>query len=143
MRWLQPGSGVAHQYRLLDTLLDTQVFESYADKRITNIPLRALPPHTLIVAISPLLDQRARAAIQDLARFDTIAVDVSADCFAQPSTDRAGRLASRVWTLERVARRQQLRHAGVPVIEWRPDESIEPVIDTLDRWHRRMSMKRA
>jgi len=80
---------------------------------------------------------------RDLARFDTIAFDLSASFFAQPLTDRAGRLASRVWTLERTARRQQLRHAAVPVIEWRPDEPIEPVIDTLERWHRRMKAKRA
>ena len=143
MRWLPPASGPTHQYRLLDTLLDTQVFESYADKRLANIPVRALPPHALVIVISPLLDERARAAIQDLARFDSIAVDVSANCFAHPLPDRAGRLAARVWSLERAARRQRLRDAAVPVIEWRPDEPIEPVIDQLERWHRRMGTKRA
>ena len=59
LRWFLPGSGLIQRYRIIDALLDTEVFENYAWKDIDVIPPRTLPPQALVVALTPLLDPRA------------------------------------------------------------------------------------
>jgi uncharacterized protein (DUF58 family) len=79
VRWLQPGTGQAMLYRLLDTLMETQIFATVGWRGIRHLPSRTLPPKALIVALTPLLDDRGVAALFDLlARgYDLAIVDVS------------------------------------------------------------------
>ncbi len=79
VRWLQPGMGQAMLYRLLDTLMETQIFATVGWRGIRHLPLRTLPPKALIVALTPLVDERAVTALFDLlARgYDLAIVDVS------------------------------------------------------------------
>jgi uncharacterized protein (DUF58 family) len=79
VRWLQPGMGQAMLYRLLDTLMETQIFATVGWRGIRHLPLRTLPPKALIVALTPLIDERAVTALFDLlARgYDLAIVDVS------------------------------------------------------------------
>jgi uncharacterized protein (DUF58 family) len=79
VRWLQPGMGQAMLYRLLDTLMETQIFATVGWRGIRHLPVRTLPPKALIIALTPLLDERAVAALFDLlARgYDLAIVDVS------------------------------------------------------------------
>src|SRR6266496_1274167 len=57
VRWLQPGTGQAMLYRLLDTLMETQIFATVGWRGIRHLPSRTLPPKALIVALTPLLDE--------------------------------------------------------------------------------------
>src|SRR5262245_42030489 len=79
VRWLQPGTGQAMLYRLLDTLMETQIFATVGWRGIRHLPSRTLPPKALIVALTPLLDERGVTALFDLlARgYDLAIVDVS------------------------------------------------------------------
>jgi uncharacterized protein (DUF58 family) len=79
VRWLQPGMGQAMLYRLLDTLMETQIFATVGWRGIRHLPVRTLPPKALIIALTPLLDERAVTALFDLlARgYDLAIVDVS------------------------------------------------------------------
>ncbi len=79
VRWLQPGTGQAMLYRLLDTLMETQIFATVGWRGIRHLPSRTLPPKALIVALTPLLDERAVAALFDLLSrgYDLAIVDVS------------------------------------------------------------------
>ncbi len=79
VRWLQPGTGQAMLYRLLDTLMETQIFATVGWRGIRHLPSRTLPPKALIVAVTPLLDERGVTALFDLlARgYDLAIVDVS------------------------------------------------------------------
>src|SRR5205807_1049530 len=54
LRWLQPGSGIGQLYRIVDALLDTEIWLNYAWKGIDIVPPRTLPPHSLVVAVGPL-----------------------------------------------------------------------------------------
>src|SRR5205823_10273600 len=62
INWLYVSSGVVQLYRVLDSLLDAEIFLSYAWKDIDLLPVRTLPPKALVLAISPLLDERAARA---------------------------------------------------------------------------------
>ena len=66
LRWLEPGGGSVQRYRLIDALLETGVEFSYAWKGVNTIPARTLPAKALVVAVTPLLDERSIAALLDL-----------------------------------------------------------------------------
>jgi uncharacterized protein (DUF58 family) len=101
VRWLQPGMGQAMLYRLLDTLMETQIFATVGWRGIRHLPVRTLPPKALIIALTPLLDDRAVAALFDLlARgYDLAIVDVSplsarpGEAERETSVERPGRPA--------------------------------------------------
>jgi uncharacterized protein (DUF58 family) len=93
VRWLQPGSGHTALYRLLDTLMETQIFATVGWRGVRQLPPRTLPPKALIVALTPLIDERAITALFDLlARgYDLAIVDVSPLLDPGPApSDRAG-----------------------------------------------------
>ena len=58
LRWLTPGMGVGQGYRIVDALLASEIVFNYAWKDISIIPARILPPQALVIAVTPLLDDR-------------------------------------------------------------------------------------
>jgi uncharacterized protein (DUF58 family) len=130
VQWLQPGSGQAALYRLLDALMETQVFATVAWKGIRHLPPRTLPPKALVVAITPLLDERGVAALFDLlARgYDLAVVEVSP--LAGPPADGGGwePLARRLWALERATLRHRYQRLGAAVVEWTEDVHLQQVL---------------
>jgi uncharacterized protein (DUF58 family) len=66
LRWLTPGMGTTQQYRIVDALLESEIVFNYAWKDVSVIPSRVLPPQALVVAVTPLLDDRAIEALADL-----------------------------------------------------------------------------
>jgi uncharacterized protein (DUF58 family) len=122
VEWLQPGSGQIALYRLLDTLMETQVFATAAWKGIRHLPPRTLPAKALIVALTPLVDERGVAALFDLrARgYDLAVVDISPLTHAGLAAGEWGELARRLWALERETLRHRYQRLGAAVVEW-PD----------------------
>jgi uncharacterized protein (DUF58 family) len=139
VQWLPPTSGQAALYRLLDALMETQVFATAAWKGIRLLPPRTLPPKALIVALSPLLDERAVAALFDLlARgYDLAVVDVSPLGHSRPAGGELGRLAWRLWSLERDTLRHRYQRLGAAVVEWRPGMNVQHVVMEVEACRRR------
>jgi uncharacterized protein (DUF58 family) len=139
VQWLQPGSGQGALYRLLDTLMETQVFVTVAWKGIRLVPPRTLPPKAMILALSPLLDERATAALFDLlARgYDLALVDVSPLAYARPPAGALGGLAWRLWALEREALRHRYQRLGAAVVEWRQGMNAQHVLVEVEACRRR------
>lgn len=121
LRWLQPGSGEAQLYRICEALLDTQILLHYAWRDIALVPARVLPPQSLVVALSPLLDERSVGALHDLrARgYDLVVIETSPAPYVDPGRTATEQLAFRLWRLRREALRERLRQGGVAVVEWR------------------------
>src|SRR5439155_1333429 len=67
LRWLQPGTGLAQLYRMVDALLDTEIWLNYAWKDLDVVPARTLPPQALVIALTPLLDAAVLALHPALA----------------------------------------------------------------------------
>jgi uncharacterized protein (DUF58 family) len=132
VQWLQPGSGQAALYRLLDTLMETQVFATVAWKGIRHLPPRTLPPKALIVALTPLLDERAVTALFDLlARgYDLAVVEVSplAGDGESKGVGEWEPLARRLWALERETLRHRYQRLGAAVVEWTEDAHLQQVL---------------
>ncbi|MGI8571770.1 MAG: DUF58 domain-containing protein [Solirubrobacteraceae bacterium] len=141
---LGPKFGRVQQYQILDALIGSEIVFSYADKDVRFVPRRMLPPRALVIAITPLVDERFIGALVDLrARgFDLAVLDVSPVPFAPPGPTASDVLAHRLWLLRRVALASRLQELGVPVTEWRGDQPLQvPIISAAVL--RRRSRRRA
>jgi uncharacterized protein (DUF58 family) len=132
LRWLGPAHGDRQFYRIAELLLQAR-YDSWVTPDLDRIPRTALPPGTLAVVFSPLLDPRGLAALTDLRRrgFPLVVVDTLRDeppAVARPAD--AG-LALRLWRLDRAATRSALRALGVPVLPWTDDAELDSVLAPL------------
>ncbi len=140
LRWLVPGTGAAQQYRIVESLLDTAIVLNWAWKDIDIIPRRTLPPQALVLALTPLLDDRAVGALADLrARgFDVAVVEVSPVPFApEPDPeDEAATLAYRLWLLRRETLRSRYHQLGIAVAEWREGVPLQAPLEEVSSFRR-------
>jgi uncharacterized protein (DUF58 family) len=145
LNWLLPSSGLVQLYRIIDSLLDTQIILSYAWKGVDVIPARTLPPKALVLAISPLLDDRAVTTLLDLrARgFDLVVIEVSPVPFAPAAEGEREELAHRIWQLKRETLRARYRRVGVTVVEWHDELPLEAALVEAGAFRRRARYSRA
>jgi uncharacterized protein (DUF58 family) len=138
LRWLEPGIGTRQVYRIIDTLLGTEMAVSWAWKGIEAIPAKTLPPRALVLAVSPLLDERSVTALFDLRGrgFDVAVIEVSPVPPPPVEPDSAAGLAHRVWVMEREILRRRLQAVGVAVAEWRDDQLIQHPVWEVERFRR-------
>jgi uncharacterized protein (DUF58 family) len=116
--WLAPSLGRRQLYKIIDVLLSAD--GGYARGAVfSRLPRAALPPGSLVVAFSPLLDARFVEALRDMRErgFSLIVVDV---LNIEPPVRRlfADVAARRIWRMEQQAIRFSLRELGVPVLPW-------------------------
>ncbi len=144
LRWLAPGSGLAQLYRIIDALLDTEIMLSHAWKAIDVVPARTLPPQALVVALTPLLDERSIGALLHLrARgFDLDVIELSPLAFVDPGESETEVLAYRLWRLQREALRTRFHAAGVPVVEWRDGDPLARPIEEVTAFRRNATLAR-
>ncbi len=117
-RWLAPSLGRRQVYKIIDAMLAADA--GWARGAVfSRLPRAALPPGALVVAFSPLLDQRFVEALRDMRErgFPLIVIDV---LNAEPPSRYtfADVMARRIWRMEQQAIRFSLRELGVPVVPW-------------------------
>jgi uncharacterized protein (DUF58 family) len=132
LRWLGPAHGDRQFYRIAELLLQAR-YDSWVTPDLDRIPRTALPPGTLAVIFSPLLDPRGLAALTDLRRrgFPLIVVDTLRDEPPAVTRPADAALALRLWRLDRAATRSALRALGVPVLAWTDDAELDSVLAPL------------
>ena len=134
LSWLVPASGTRQLYAIVEALLTSQVVHSFALRGVDVLPPRTLPPKALVLAITPLLDDRTAAALLDLrARgYDLIVVEVSPLELVVPAPGSSLELAHRLWRLSREALRWRYEQVGVPVVTWREDEPLAVPLEEVN-----------
>ena len=145
LNWLTASSGLVQLYRVLDSLLDAEIFLSYAWKDVNLLPVRTLPPHALVLALTPLLDERSVRALLDLrARgFDLAVIEISPVPFSPPGDEQElDELAHRLWLLRRDALRRRYLRLGVPVAEWRDGVPLQAVLEEVRTFRRHARVTR-
>jgi uncharacterized protein (DUF58 family) len=145
LRWLMPAMGSSQIYRIVDALIDSEVVLSYSWRSIEVIPPGTLPPKSLIVALTTLIDDRSVAALLDLrARgFDLAVIEVMTDRFAAPASHEAFKLAQRLWHLDHAATLLRYRQLGVPIVQWHPGEPLQHALAEGQQFDRRTRWLRA
>jgi uncharacterized protein (DUF58 family) len=139
LNWLLPTTGAVQLYRIVDAMLDTQIVLSYAWRDIGTVPPRTLPPQALVLALSPLLDNRSEAALLDLrARgFDLVVIEISPLSLLPQARGEIGELAGRLWRLRREAMRGRFERAGIPVAVWGDETSLAAALEEVSTYRRR------
>jgi uncharacterized protein (DUF58 family) len=138
LNWLTAATGIVQLYRVLDSLLDAEIFLSYAWKDIDVLPVRTLPPRALVLALTPLLDERSARALVDLRTrgFDLAVVEISPVPFAPPGAGELDGLAHRLWLLRREALRASYLRLGVPVVEWQAGMPFQAALEEVRTFRR-------
>jgi len=138
LHWLEQAFGTKQLYRIIDALLASDIAFSYAWRNVDSIPLRVLPPGALVLAISPLLDDRSLALVTDLRRRgrDVTVVEVSPLDHVSPGPSGADAVAYRLWRLQREAVRAQLQSVGVGVAEWEREGDLGPALEGVNAFRR-------
>ena len=133
LSWLTGSLGTRQLYRIVDALVSSEVRPSFRWQAVTRVPRRLLPARALVLALSPLLDERGIAALLDLrARgYDLVVLEISP---LTPADVESKAPAVRLWRLQRAAIRARFEALGIPVARWQPSgEGIEEVIASRRR----------
>ncbi len=139
LNWLLPTTGAVQLYRIVDAMLDTQVVLSYAWRDVATVPRRTLPPQALVLALTPLLDDRSEAALLDLRGrgFDLVVVEISPLSLLPRPAGEVGELADRLFRLRREAARGRFERAGIPVAVWGDEASLAAALEEVSAYRRR------
>jgi uncharacterized protein (DUF58 family) len=145
LNWLLPATGTHQLYRIVDAMLDTQVILNYAWRDLDVLPRRTLPPQALVIALSPLLDERSTNALLDLrARgFDLVVVEISPIPFVRRRRGDVADVAHRLWLLRRDAIRGRYERAGIPVAIWNDGAPLAAALEEVGAYRRRARVARA
>jgi uncharacterized protein (DUF58 family) len=138
LHWLEPAFGTTQLYRIIDALLTSQIAFSYAWREVDSIPRRVLPVRALVLAITPLLDERSIRLLTDLRTrgYDVTVVEVSPLTHTAPGSSAADLLAYRLWGLQREALRARLRGLGIGVALWDYDVGLGPALEGVNSFRR-------
>jgi uncharacterized protein (DUF58 family) len=143
LRWLQPGMGTTQRYRLVETMIETGVEPTYTWRDVNVIPARILPAASLVLALTPLVDPRFIAALEDLRgrRFDVAVVEVDPIPLVEPGHTDVERSAYRLWLLEREVLRSRLERLGIGVATW-GERDLETVLEEVRIFRRSTRLAR-
>ena len=143
LRWLQPGMGTTQRYRLVETMIETGVEPTYTWRDVNVIPARILPAASLVLALTPLVDPRFIAALEDLRgrRFDVAVVEVDPIPLVEPGHTDVERSAYRLWLLEREVLRSRLERLGIGVATW-GERDLETVLEEVRTFRRSTRLAR-
>ncbi|MGH2859158.1 MAG: DUF58 domain-containing protein, partial [Solirubrobacteraceae bacterium] len=139
LHWLEPALGTTALYRIVDALLASQIAFSYAWRAVDSIPRRVLPPHAMILALTPLLEERSVALVTELRRrgSDVAVIEVSPVARVAPGPSFGAGLAHRLWRLQREALRAELRSHGIGVAVWDPsDDALGAALEGVKAFRR-------
>jgi uncharacterized protein (DUF58 family) len=137
VRWLTPASGTTQLYRIIDVLLESEIAFSFAWKDIDVLPPRSLTPNALVIALSPLLDERSVNALINLRDrgFDLVVVDLSPLAFTEAG-DPDMQLALRLWRLWREVLRFRYEERGVAVAAWDGKQPLAQAVEEVRAFRR-------
>lgn len=137
VRWTRPAAGRAQFERIMDSLLRVEVAFSYLKRDLDFLPARVLPPQALVVAVTPLLDNRFLTVLTDLAGrgFDLVVLAILPIELNRRIVPRSAlnELTTRLWALEWRAHAAELTRAGISVVEWDPDRPLELALARFGR----------
>jgi uncharacterized protein (DUF58 family) len=144
LRWLHPGMGTTQRYRLIETMIETGVEPTYTWRDVNLIPTRILPPASLVLGLTPLVDQRYIAALEDLRarRYDVAVVEVDPVRLVDAGRSESDRLAYRLWLLEREVIRGRLAALGIGLASW-SGEDLDTVLEEVRTYRRYARLARA
>ena len=141
-RVLGAGSGERQYRRILEALARAAPIQTEFAQDLAALPERILPRRALVLALTPLADERFDRTVIRLAERgqDVVVLALASDALT-PWVVRPRRLAPivrRLWRLEREERLRALRRAGVRAVSWSADAPLDATMGRLlmEPWRR-------
>ena len=136
LRWTRPASGPRQYETILRSL--TRATVTATDLRnAPDLPKAMLPRHALIIALTPLADERFVHVVTGLADEgrDVVLLAIGGDEVSLPWLTRRARhpVVRRVWRLLREDRLRELRGHGMRTALWSPPQPIEAALASVHR----------
>ncbi|SEG70165.1 Uncharacterized conserved protein, DUF58 family, contains vWF domain [Actinacidiphila yanglinensis] len=134
-RWLQPGSGDAYFYRIVQSVLEVRKDLARRGTGRVRLPPRALPEGALIYVVTPLADQRILDVLHQVraGANPMVVVEIpSGDPEVEPG-DVTAEMALRLWRANRDAIRFALAERGIAVIAHQPGQTLDLALAPLLR----------
>jgi uncharacterized protein (DUF58 family) len=137
MRWTRPGTGPRQYVNIMQSLARVIVAPSEFTQDLGALPETMLPRHALIIALSPLVDQRfthTLLRLTDQGR-DVVLLALRSNEVSAPYLSRraSSPIVGRLWRLQREARLRELRGHGVRAVDWSPSLPIEAALSMVPR----------
>jgi uncharacterized protein (DUF58 family) len=137
LRWTRPASGPRQYETILRSLTRVTVTATDLRWNAPSLPEAMLPRHALIIALTPLADERFVLVVTGLADQgrDVVLLAIDGDQVSLPYlTRRAGHpVVRRVWRLLREDRLRELRSHGMRAALWSPAQPIEAALASVVR----------
>ena len=145
LKWLTASMGRTHAYRVADFLIDVNTTFSFVWKDLELLPHGTLPSGAEVIAFSSLADDRSFKALVDISGrgFPVVVVNTLVESLVPPTDSPEGRVAYRAWVLQREMKRERLKAAGIPVVDWTGAEPIQAALSALPRRRRRIRISSA
>lgn len=127
-----PGTGARARFRLLEAMLDVGGAVASGDTTLNPVPERAVPPAALLIAITPLFDDRLVPVLQALKARGRAVAAVVLDVQLPAAHSQPDEIARRLWAIDLEARRDRLRDTGIATVVWDPSQGLADVIRRID-----------
>ena len=133
VRWIKPAVGPTQYANIVQSLARVSITPSAFLHDLSALRESMLPRHAMILALTPLVDERfARSVIRlaDQGR-DVVLLAIRTDELSEAFVPRRANhpLVRRLWLLERDERLRELRGHGVRATNWSPSLPIEAALD--------------
>lgn len=143
-KYVMPQAGGRQWYKILEELTTIHVKEREIWSKLNRIPRKILPARALVIAVTPLLDERFTGVLMDLRRrrFDVIAFIVSPVRIAkhlfdsETDSDAIRDIAQRIWAAEWSRGVRDVEQTGMLTTVWDYDQPIELAARMLQRQRR-------
>ena len=136
LRWTRPASG-PRQYEMILRALTRATVTATELPNAPDMPDAMLPRRALIIALTPLADERFVHIVTGLADQgrDVVLVAIGGDEVSLPYLPRRARhpVVRRVWRLMREDRLRELRSHGMRTTLWSPPQPIEAALALMHR----------
>ena len=141
---LRPRGGDRARYELLTTLLSVGGMVTAGESAVTRQPLSRLPAGALILAFTPLLDQRFAVDVLSLHRAGrpVMVILIELRDLLPPPLDNADVMARRLYQMAIDQWHDNLVDAGVPLSVWTSDSDLSGIIGSLNRLRHRAGARR-
>ncbi len=137
LQWTLPGYGKLQRERILHALARATPGPSQIFEGLEFLPVRAFPPESQIVLVSPVLENDFEPLIQLRARgYQVLIVSPDSVAFEQnllPHTPEV-QLAARVVRMERKILIHRLMRAGIQLIEWNISQPLDQALGQALRY---------
>jgi uncharacterized protein (DUF58 family) len=139
LQWTLPGYGKLQRERILNALAHASLGPSQVFDDLQFLPVRAFPPESQIVLISPIIEGDINTLVQLRARgYQVLVMCPDSVAFEENYLPRQPevRLAARIIRMERQLTLTRLKRAGIRFVDWNVSQPFDQAVGQALRFHR-------